>query len=98
MLLGELEVPVSRRHHHFKVGYNMHHRKPKAQRGKNTKENMVEVPIIKHRYWTLLFDGTRTVHSICDEINHVWLDPAFCFICVPTSKYEKAKQAISQLT
>ena len=89
---------MSKRHRKHRQGYNIHHRKPKAQGGGNSPSNTIEVSIIKHRYWTMLFDGQKLAHTICSEINNVWLDPAFKFVCVDTRNYEKVRKFVSELT
>lgn len=55
---------------------SIHHRRPRAQNGKDWKPeiNQVRVKLTEHRAWHTLFDGTLTVPEIVKIINR-WIDP-----------------------
>lgn len=57
--------------------YTTHHRKPKAQGGTDDPDNLIRVLKSKHEAWSCLFEGTKTPQEIVDEINNVWIDPAY---------------------
>jgi len=54
-----------------------HHRLSKALGGSDTfpKFNLVEVPKHKHEAWHTLFAGHRSLESIVQELNLVWIRP-----------------------
>lgn len=58
-----------------------HHRKPKSQGGRATRENISRIPEKKHRAWHILF-ADWPVHKIADEINARFIDPDFQLIVV----------------
>jgi hypothetical protein len=53
-----------------------HHRKPRSLGGNNDPQNISYVDIKKHRLWHSLFCN-YTPEQIFDEINKIWLDPAY---------------------
>jgi len=59
--------------------YDYHHRLPQRQGGTDTfpEGNLVRVKQERHRHWSALFSGDRTLESIVDEINGVWIDPRY---------------------
>lgn len=57
-----------------------HHRKPKAQGGTFATANVSRIPLKKHDAWHILFPGDWPPEKIADEINRVYLDPAFHFV------------------
>ena len=59
-----------------------HHRKCKANGGKNNKKNISIVSKVKHRSYHNLF-GTMNAFEIADELNKHWIDPAHEIIAVP---------------
>ena len=59
--------------------YNRHHRKPKSLGGDGSGENMINVSIVKHQAWHVLF-GNSTPEQIVRLLNNVWFDPAYQLI------------------
>jgi len=59
-------------------GYNWHHRLPKISggSGKLSSGNMVEVDVLQHRAYHLLF-STKTPEQVCAILNKTWIDPAY---------------------
>lgn len=59
--------------------YDYHHRL--SQRLGGTDEfpagNLIGVSKVRHQHWHALFGGHRTLDSIVDELNSVWIDPRF---------------------
>ncbi len=57
---------------------NLHHRRARSNGGtKNRpKGNCVKVDCKKHYFWHCLF-GNMTGAQIANELNTLWLDPAF---------------------
>jgi hypothetical protein len=60
---------------------SLHHRKPRSIGGKNDPRNVILLPHVKHEAWHLLF-ANHTAEQIAEEINRLYLDPAFRFIAV----------------
>ena len=60
------------------LGNNWHHRVPKVRNGsgKISSGNMIEVDVLKHRAFHLLF-GTKTTEQIAAILNKTWIDPAY---------------------
>jgi len=54
-----------------------HHRRSRFLGGDNSEENISIVTDVKHRAWHILFSGERTIDSIADELNDVWIDPRY---------------------
>ena len=56
-------------------GNNWHHRKAKVNggSGKISSGNMIEVDVLKHRAFHLLF-GTKTTEQIAAILNKTWID------------------------
>jgi hypothetical protein len=59
--------------------FNNHHRKPKSLGGKDSQKNISRLPTIKHLAWHVLFENWPP-ERIVEEINNVYLDPAFRFV------------------
>ena len=59
-------------------GYNYHHRLAKVNggSGKLSSGNMVEVDVLQHRAYHLLF-STKTPEQVCAILNKTWIDPAY---------------------
>jgi hypothetical protein len=59
-------------------GNNWHHRKAKVNggSGKISSGNMIEVDVLKHRAFHLLF-GTKNTEQIAAILNKTWIDPAY---------------------
>ena len=59
-------------------GRNWHHRKCKTNGGSGriSSGNMIEVDVLKHRAFHLLF-GTKTTEQIAAILNKTWIDPAY---------------------
>lgn len=66
-------VPHTRK----KPRMSIHHRRPRAQNGRNWKPeiNQVRVRLTHHRAWHTLFDGTLLPKDIATIINTIWIDP-----------------------
>ena len=60
-----------------------HHRKPRANGGRNHKRNISYVPDHQHSAFHTLF-GTKNVYEIAQELNEHWIDPDFKFIVKPS--------------
>ncbi len=58
-----------------------HHRRCRSNHGSNDESNISMVSVKKHQAWHTLFQA-MTPEMICDEINRVWLDPDYEFICI----------------
>lgn len=54
-----------------------HHRKSKSLGGTAEKGNISKIPHKKHQAWHTLFPGNWTAERIAEEINRVYLDPAY---------------------
>ena len=56
-------------------GRNWHHRKAKVNGGSGriSSGNMIEVDVLKHRAFHLLF-GTKTTEQIAAILNKTWID------------------------
>ena len=67
---------------------NLHHRKCRSNGGKTIKENLSDVSQVKHRAWHTLFEN-MTPEEIAEEINRVWIDPNYHFVCVKHEKGDK---------
>lgn len=52
--------------------HDCHHRLPRSEGGRNTKENMVRVPQALHRAWHLLFRNWLPP-KIAEELNKTWI-------------------------
>jgi len=59
-------------------GYNWHHRKAKVNggSGKISSPNMVEVDVLQHRAYHLLF-GIKTPEQVAAILNKTWIDPDY---------------------
>ena len=59
-------------------GNNWHHRKAKVNggSGKISSGNMIEVDVLQHRAFHLLF-GTKNTEQIAAILNKTWIDPAY---------------------
>lgn len=55
--------------------YDYHHRRPKAQGGRN--KHKVLVRRSEHVAWHTLFPGHMNPHDIARSINRTWIDPSF---------------------
>jgi len=68
-------------------GYNWHHRKAKVNGGSGqlTSPNMVEVDVLEHRAYHLLF-GTKTPEQVAAILNKTWIDPDYELIAVKKGK------------
>lgn len=62
-----------------KMKTDLHHRLPRLQNGTDTfpENNLVVVPKKRHAHWHALFSGNRTLESIVQELNNVWIDPRY---------------------
>ena len=60
------------------LGNNWHHRVPKVRNGsgKISSGNMIEVDVLQHRAFHLLF-GTKNTEQIAAILNKTWIDPAY---------------------
>ena len=56
-----------------------HHRLPSALGGTDDypRNNLVHVPVRKHRAWHTLFSGDMTLEQIVHQLNETWIDPRF---------------------
>jgi len=63
-----------------------HHRRPKAQKGKNSKRNISWVSQVEHRSWHTIFNGMLTPLEIADIINTKFLDPDWELIAIRKEK------------
>jgi len=68
---------------------SIHHRKPRSIGGGNNTDNLIDVPVTKHRAWHTLFENLTAVF-ICRLINDVWLDTDYKFVCVPREDHAEA--------
>lgn len=59
-----------------------HHRKPKAQKGRNNRRNISYVPKEEHRAWHVLFNGDLTPQEIAKKINAQFLDPDWFMVAI----------------
>jgi hypothetical protein len=69
---------------------NKHHRKCKSRGGSDDATNISVVTMDKHVLWHAMF-GNMTPPEIANEINNVWIDPSFEFVC-QRRDYEKKLQ------
>lgn len=69
---------------------DVHHRKPRSRGGGNNPENLVRVPIKKHRAWHRLFTNLSP-QEIAAIINDCWLDPDFYLVAIPRKKIQGQK-------
>jgi len=79
-----------RRKRKFLQGTNWHHRKPKRFGGSGylASGNMIQVDIMKHRAWHLLFD-TVSPQEVARRINQTWLDPEWELVARRRNRDEK---------
>ena len=65
-------------------GNNWHHRKAKAKvnggSGKISSGNMIEVDVLQHRAFHLLF-GTKNTEQIAAILNKTWIDVDYELVC-----------------
>ena len=59
-------------------GNNWHHRKAKVNggSGKISSGNMIEVDVLKHRAFHLLF-GTKSPEQVAAILTKIWIDPDY---------------------
>ena len=64
------------------LGNNWHHRVPKVRNGsgKISSGNMIEVDVLKHRAFHLLF-GTKNTEQIAAILNKTWIDVDYELVC-----------------
>ena len=55
-----------------------HHRRPRSLGLNNEPENISYIKFKKHQAWHMLF-GDMSAHQIAEEINKLYLDPAYKF-------------------
>jgi hypothetical protein len=67
---------------------NNHHRRPRSRGGLTINPNISNVSQVKHRAWHTLFEN-MTPEEIAEEINRVWIDPNYHFVCVKHEKGDK---------
>lgn len=75
-------------------GYDIHHKKPQCQGGKNYVNgyrNTIEVPRRLHVAYHILF-GTMSAQEVCKFLNEVWINPEHEFICVPRPRNNVKKK------
>lgn len=58
-----------------------HHRKPVSLGGSSHKSNISRVTLQKHQCFHLLF-ANMTPEQIADELNRIWIDPAYRMVAV----------------
>jgi len=60
------------------LGNNWHHRKPKKHGGSGriSSGNMIEVDVLKHRAYHLLF-GTKNPEQVAAILTKIWIDPDY---------------------
>ena len=63
-------------------GNNWHHRKAKVNggSGKISSGNMIEVDVLQHRAFHLLF-GTKNTEQIAAILNKTWIDVDYELVC-----------------
>ena len=63
-------------------GNNWHHRKPKKHGGSGriSSGNMIEVDVLQHRAFHLLF-GTKNTEQIAAILNKTWIDVDYELVC-----------------
>ncbi len=57
-----------------KVKMTRHHKRSRSQGGNNDLNNISHVSEVRHRAWHTLFSGDRSIESIVEELNRVWID------------------------
>ena len=64
------------------LGNNWHHRVPKVRNGsgKISSGNMIEVDVLQHRAFHLLF-GTKNTEQIAALLNKTWIDVDYELVC-----------------
>ena len=73
--------------------HDWHHKLPRSQGGKNTKDNLVRVPQALHRAFHLLFRNWLPP-DIADELNKTWIHKHWrmvAFARPDKSRYPKVK-------
>jgi len=74
-------------------GNNWHHRKAKVNggSGKISSGNMIEVDVLKHRAFHLLF-GTKTTEQIAAILNKTWLPTDWELVARKKEKLDGTEQ------
>lgn len=81
MTRSQRRFGTSYRHIKIQRGESRHHRKCRHNGGSDQEVNISVVPKHRHELWHDLF-GSLTPPEIVKQINSVWLDPEYEFICI----------------
>ena len=79
-------------------GYNWHHRLPKISggSGKLSSGNMIEVDVLKHRAYHLLF-GTKDPEQVAAILTKIWIDPEYEMVAVKKDKPQECNRVLRRL-
>lgn len=72
--------------HAYFAKKNKHHRKCLSLGGSSHPENISIVDAKTHQAYHRLFGNMRP-YQIAEELNRVWIDPAFTFKCLRKGQY-----------
>ena len=61
-------------------GLSHHHRHPRSKGGSDESSNISVVGQKSHNLWHAMFNND-SAQEICAQINALWLDPRYRFIC-----------------